>query len=269
MALLNQHFRGFTLLEMLVVISLMALVATIGLFSYEGAQDESRVDGTKFEMLELKKALLQFRADNGAFPCTVYNENDRPYELVIANMLGFTLSGISFPAGLDDSAGDAADRRAWCETNALQMLRIFPFDERDNDPSTGSYIDPVSTAHPLWNSDSKRGWRGPYLSSTDSLTDAWGNGYRLYDLELDHHPQRKYCDMKPTNVATTFTQCRSASEAGANHVVPGNVARIVSAGPDGKLGVRPAVGEDSPNAYCQSNTADANGRDDIVICLLQ
>ncbi|MDO9051124.1 MAG: prepilin-type N-terminal cleavage/methylation domain-containing protein [Methylotenera sp.] len=261
MAGVNQTVRGFTLLEMLVVITLMSIVAAVGLFSYEGVQDEASVDTTKIEMLELKKALLQFRADNGAFPCTVYNEFARPYELVVADMVALT-----FPAGLDDSAGDLLNRRAWCEDNALQMLRKFPFNERDNDPVTGTYIGDVATTHPLWSPELKRGWRGPYLTSNDALTDAWGNAYRLYDLELDFHPARKYCDMDSAN--TTFAECRGASEAGfdpAVHLVSANVARVVSAGPDGLFG------ETNADNYCQANlnSADAKARDDIVLCLLQ
>lgn len=62
------RIQGFTLLELLVVVSLMAVLATVALLANEGVSDQAELDATKVEMAELRKALLQFRRDVGHFP---------------------------------------------------------------------------------------------------------------------------------------------------------------------------------------------------------
>ena len=65
---------GFTLLELLAVVTLLAILATGALVAYDGTDEQARIDVTKMEMAELRNALLQFRRDTGAFPCGVYHE---------------------------------------------------------------------------------------------------------------------------------------------------------------------------------------------------
>lgn len=62
------RIQGFTLLELLVVVTLMALMAGVALLAGDGVEDQARYDATKVEMAELRKALLQFRRDVGHFP---------------------------------------------------------------------------------------------------------------------------------------------------------------------------------------------------------
>jgi len=65
---LSPRIQGFTLLELLVVVTLMAVLASVALLSNEGVRDRAEVDATQYEMAELRKALLQFRRDVGHFP---------------------------------------------------------------------------------------------------------------------------------------------------------------------------------------------------------
>ncbi|PPD33559.1 MAG: hypothetical protein CTY19_07365 [Methylomonas sp.] len=60
--------RGFTLLEMLLVIFLMALVASTGLMLTEGVEDQSKYDETKRRMELIRKAIIgdPTRTVNGA-----------------------------------------------------------------------------------------------------------------------------------------------------------------------------------------------------------
>lgn len=250
---LAKRNRGFTLIELLVVITLLAIITTLGIASYEGVQDESKVDVTKYEMQELKKALLQFRADNRAFPCGVYNEQERPYEPDVNNMVYANLPAGNLPA-----------KQAWCEgngvkENGLQMLMKFPFDVSD----TLKYTGDLKTLHPLWNPDTKRGWRGPYLSSVEGMKDAWGKYYYLIDPELDfpaYESSKQWCGLDATN---SFYECQIGPDAA--HDKPGNSARIVSYGEDGQYGGDNLADICLPNA---TEPASA-GNDDLVVCLTQ
>lgn len=262
----HQHKRqqGFTLLELLVVISLLGIISTIAIVSYENVQDESMVDVTKFEMQELKKALLRFRVDNRAFPCGVYTDNNplvqaRPYDLDEVYMQY---------AALPASPANGLQKKAWCEgvtnaeNNALQMLMKFPYDVSDLAVYTGD----VATLHPLWNADIKRGWRGPYLSSVEGIKDTWGKYYRLIDPELDfaaYDRDNLWCGLDITDPSNPFYNCSDTNTVGDK---PGNSARIVSMGPNGLYGgpntTNPTAGNPDP---CLPNVND----DDLVLCLLK
>ncbi len=224
----NAHAKkhsGFTLIELLIVIILLGIITTIGITSHEDVQDDSKLSVTRYEMQELKKALLKFRSDNRAFPCSVYNGSQRPYELDEVNMLYSELP-VAPATGLQ--------KKAWCEgvtsaeNNALKMLMKFPYDV-----THAAYTGLTEKYHPLWNADTKRGWRGPYLSSAEGLKDAWGNYYRLLDPELDfpaYDRDHFWCSLDLTDSNNPVYDCGDTFSAGDK---PGNSARVVSNGPDG------------------------------------
>lgn len=256
---------GFTLIELLVVILLLAIVSTVSVVSLDGVQDEPMADVTKFEMQELKKALLQFRLDNRAFPCGVYRvagEDKRPYMLDEVNM-----DYKELPTG----TVTAAQREGWCngttnpEHNALQMLMKFPYVISSTYYSSNT--DDVATLHPLWSADLKRGWRGPYLSSAEGLKDAWGGYYRLLDPELDfpaYDPDKLWCGL---DVIGSSYQCDDENDSDATFIdKPGNYARIVSYGPNGVYGGPNTTNPDTLDPDpCLPNKND----DDQVLCLLK
>lgn len=68
MRIQSQRINGFTLLELLTVLMLIAIVATAAVMAYDGVRDQAEYDATKAEAAELRKALLQFRRDVGDFP---------------------------------------------------------------------------------------------------------------------------------------------------------------------------------------------------------
>ncbi|MBE0471374.1 MAG: type II secretion system protein [Methyloprofundus sp.] len=140
---------GFTLLELLVVITLLAIVAGVALVSYEGVQASGRADATRFEMAEIRKALLQFRRDSGShdFPGQgIYDCTDdvNGGNITDKNAL------MTFPA---EAGSNDADIIAWCQHPAnFWML----------------FTDPLGKG---WNPDTKRGWNGPYLQRKSGYVD--------------------------------------------------------------------------------------------------
>jgi len=124
---------GFTLLELLVVLGILAITASASILAYEGVQDQGTYDTTRFEMAEIRKALLQFRRDSGtnSFPSHgVYDceDPDNP------GLLNPALNNIPVSS------------LSWCQSEAnFWMLFKQP----------GSSL--------TWNPDTKRGWHGPYL----------------------------------------------------------------------------------------------------------
>lgn len=64
---------GFTLVELLVVVTLLGIMALGVVLALDGVDEDSRVRLTRFEMSELHNGLLQFKRDVGHFPDALDN----------------------------------------------------------------------------------------------------------------------------------------------------------------------------------------------------
>lgn len=247
----KSHIAGFTLLELLAVIALLAILSAAALVSFDGTDEQARLDVTKQEIAELRKALLQFRRDNRELPCRVYREGKYQPDDV-------GMTELSFP---NTSGWTTADFANWCandeealqDDNALSMLNRFPFGVIEANKDL------------LWNPDIKLGWNGPYISK-EGLTDAWGKGYRLLDPELDYN-QAYRCKADGTeyyiDAGTGNYSCLTPNDDDwdATYILPANVARVISTGPNG-------VFETGDTDYLSTDPCVAQG-DDLVLCLLR
>lgn len=63
--------RGFTLIEMLVVLMIMATIATLGFYSLQGAKASARDATRKSNLQDIRSALEFYRVDCGAYPATL------------------------------------------------------------------------------------------------------------------------------------------------------------------------------------------------------
>src|ERR1700687_3400089 len=61
---------GFTLIEIMVVILILGLLATIVVQSLRGAADQAKRPRTKADLAEIKTALDRYYLDNGYYPTT-------------------------------------------------------------------------------------------------------------------------------------------------------------------------------------------------------
>ncbi|MBI2595256.1 type II secretion system protein [Candidatus Daviesbacteria bacterium] len=70
---------GFTLIELMVVVSIIAVLAAVGLVLYQQAQKAGR-DGKRIgDMQEVQKALEQYYAANGTYPAAAAYSNLTTY----------------------------------------------------------------------------------------------------------------------------------------------------------------------------------------------
>lgn len=117
--------RGFTLVELLVVVALLAIMASVAVLSLDMTRSGAEEDATRFEMSVLRKALLQFKYDVRHFPDGVDVLIDDERRLALLSSCQSTDS-----TKIDDTSGVSYD------------MGCTP-----------------------WDKELKRGWNGPYLSA--------------------------------------------------------------------------------------------------------
>ena len=62
--------QGMTLIEIMVVVTILGIIATMVTVSVVGRLDKAKVTSTKTQIKALESALDEFRSDNGFYPST-------------------------------------------------------------------------------------------------------------------------------------------------------------------------------------------------------
>lgn len=101
--------NGFTLIEILIVISIIGILAAFALTSYQGAQKQSRDTQRKSDLSQYRIALEAYYNAHGNYPTTGTNTsyyliNDSAHQAGICNDLDLVGSGY-----LSKCLGDPAD----------------------------------------------------------------------------------------------------------------------------------------------------------------
>ena len=66
----NDKRRGFSLIELMVVVSIIAVLATVGMVSYRSANARARDSRREADVQQIRTALEMYRTDNGEYPDT-------------------------------------------------------------------------------------------------------------------------------------------------------------------------------------------------------
>ncbi len=71
--------RGFTLMELLVVMTIIALLSTIGMVGYRHSTKVAKEAVLKENLFQIRHALEQFHADRGRYPSSLAQLRDKGY----------------------------------------------------------------------------------------------------------------------------------------------------------------------------------------------
>ncbi len=127
----NRHSNaGFTLLELMIVTAILGSIAGGAVLMVGQTEEVAQNQIGLVEISEIREAMIQFKKDTGFLPKT------GPFQLTTEG------GSVSVPN----------EGTEWFRSPA-NFSQLF------NNPLSG-------TGHPLatWNPDTKRGWRGPYLT---------------------------------------------------------------------------------------------------------
>ncbi len=133
--------KGFTLLELVIVIAIIGFLAMIMTRTYTGEDDQARFEQTRVQMEEIKKALP---GDSG-----IYTNGQRQFSGYIAD-----IGGLPVLEDVSGTPGDTSDD----QPKGLWDQGVLP--DWEHKPASRTWM----------------GWRGPYLETPpDSvLKDGWG-----------------------------------------------------------------------------------------------
>lgn len=102
--------HGFTLVELLVVITIIAILAALVLSTAGGIQDKAARSRAQSEIAALGAALESYKADNGDYPTGTFNTNATGNKFVVTNLMPSTGKVyFEFPKNMTNSNGDMID----------------------------------------------------------------------------------------------------------------------------------------------------------------
>lgn len=67
MRIIDRKMKGFTFIELMVVISIMAILVGAGIVTYTGTNKRSRDARRKTDIEQIRSALEMYRSDNGSY----------------------------------------------------------------------------------------------------------------------------------------------------------------------------------------------------------
>lgn len=97
--------RGFTIVELLIVIVVIGILAGLVVVTYNGIQQKARDTERKTDVNALHGQLEAYQAQNGKYP-TLANVNDATFRST--NMKGLDAAALQDPKGTAQTLADAA-----------------------------------------------------------------------------------------------------------------------------------------------------------------
>lgn len=159
--------KGFSLIELLVTISILAAVAGIGTSIYLPSINTASTKVAKAEIVEIIKAIKQFKKDTGYYP------KQGPFALSGSGIGLVDINSIPIMDTGDPTASNV--KTYWFNSPAnFWQLYVAPIKEKNVTPIPDVEVMP-------WSADTGRGWKGPYLQNRRELVDM-GNSLSIQDV---------------------------------------------------------------------------------------
>lgn len=146
----TSFLRGFTLVELVLVIAILALIAGFAISRIDGLLPRAKVTAAEHDLATIRAAIVAadggYVADMSGLPGFSRSYLRVSNLLVATNLYGAVLDGTDRARGVRLDDRDAADRFGRIAVGAAPWDRFVSWDEH-----------------------ARRGWRGPYVKSSSAM----------------------------------------------------------------------------------------------------
>jgi prepilin-type N-terminal cleavage/methylation domain-containing protein len=148
--------KGFTIVELLIVIVVIAILATISISAYSGVQARARDSIRKSDLADIKKALTYYYTDKGDWIGTGsgcgyngdglgwFNYSGGTYPASTASCLttnGYTKQDIKDPTGAATSTATSGYTYMKYNCGSGDSLRVFVYAKLETEPQSETATD--------------------------------------------------------------------------------------------------------------------------------
>lgn len=138
------HSKGFTLVELITVITIIAVLSGVGLTSFRGVQSKGRDSTRKQDLRQLSVALELYRQSFGNYYITSSSECSDSNSTTFYSAIGSFMSGGSAPY----DPLNKTEKYCYFSENSGRSFRLFAKLENCSDPEV---IDPPGCSTSNWN----------------------------------------------------------------------------------------------------------------------
>jgi prepilin-type N-terminal cleavage/methylation domain-containing protein len=174
---MNKRKSGFTLMEIMVVIIVIAVLASVAGPMIGSITDQGRASATKSKMSSLKSALLAYQSDVGRLPYTGKNSRDKS---------------------------------AYCADSLLSP------NTEDNNVLYSNSLNGYGADTTQQPNNYSRKWKGPYMDSdpSDFMVDSWGNNirYQAFNKNVYLWSAGPDCEFETANLDELFKMQTNGSD---------------------------------------------------------
>jgi prepilin-type N-terminal cleavage/methylation domain-containing protein len=118
--------KGFTLIELIIVISIIGLLSVIGISSFSAIQEDARNAKRKGDLKEMQKALEAFKTRNGRYPDTCTAANTISCDISASNWRG-TCTTYNNSATVNDTGASG-----YIPDLAPEFIPVLPHEPRED-----------------------------------------------------------------------------------------------------------------------------------------
>ena len=130
----NNTKRGFTLVELLIVIVVIAILAAISIVAFNGVQQRGRDSARQSDVSNIIKAMTAYTADDGSWPASAAAAKTALEDYSTANLGAAITDRITDqePAPTDSDTRNRYQYTPLCTSGAPSGALITWFKEQDN-----------------------------------------------------------------------------------------------------------------------------------------
>lgn len=139
---------GFTIVEIIVVITAIGILATIGIVSYSGVQMRARDTERKADAESMQAALETFYEQSGRYPALIYVSSGSPSNAELGKTPDFYTSDLRMPSSALVAPGSTTGTTISWQWNTTPTSTTYSLATYSSAPPTNTLCQAAATPAP-------------------------------------------------------------------------------------------------------------------------